>query len=391
MSLHIKKLISASVVALGAAAVSAAAQAEIKIGLITTLSGGGAALGQDQRDGFMLAVEQNGGKLGGQDVSVIVEDDQMKPEQGVQIARKMVNNDKVDFVTGIIFSNVMMAARTPILDAKVFFIGSNAGPSPMTGAECSPYFFSTSWNNDQLHEGGGQIATDQGYKKMYIMAPNYQAGKDALAGFKRFYKGEVVDEVYTQIGQMDYSVEIAQLQQANPDAVYVFYPGGMGVNFVKQYRQAGLLGKVPLISASTVDGSTLPALQDIALGVITHAPYAPNLDNAQNKQFVEAFEKKYNRSPSLYAAQSYDAANLIASAIKKLDGKLQDKEAVRKALEAADFDSVRGNFKYNTNHFPITDWYRVDVVKGKDGKAELSATGVVFKDHKDAYFEQCKM
>lgn len=389
MQTHFKKMLLASAIALSFGA--SAAHAEIKIGLITTLSGGGAALGQDQRDGFMLAVEQNGGKLGGQDVNVIVEDDQLKPELGVQIARKLVNNDKVDFVTGIIFSNVMMAARTPILDSKTFLIGSNAGPSPMSGAECSPYFFSTSWNNDQLHEGGGQIATNQGYKKMYIMAPNYQAGKDALAGFKRFYKGEVADEVYTQIGQMDYSVEIAQLQQANPDAVYVFYPGGMGVNFVKQYRQAGLLGKVPLISASTVDGSTLPALQDIALGVITHSPYAPNLDNAQNKQFVEAFEKKYNRSPSLYAAQSYDAANLIASAIKKLDGKMQDKEAVRKALEAADFASVRGDFSYNTNHFPITDWYRVDVVKGEDGKAQLAAQGVVFEDHKDAYYQQCKM
>src|SRR5690606_19171654 len=195
----------------------------------------------------------------------------------------------------------------------------------------------------------------------------------------------------TQIGQMDYSVEIAQLQQANPDAVYVFYAGGMGVNFVKQYRQAGLLDKVPLISASTVDGSTLPALQDIALGVITHAPYAPNLDNAQNKQFVEAFEKKYNRSPSLYAAQSYDAANLIASAIKKLDGNMQDKEAVRQAREAADFASVRGAISFTTNHFPITAWYRVEVVKGDDGKAQLAATGVVFEGHKDAYYEQCKM
>lgn len=385
---NLKKLVLASAIALGVAGV---AQAQVKIGLITTLSGGGAALGQDQRDGFMLAVEQNGGKLGGKDVEVIIEDDQLKPEVGVQLARKLVNNDKVDFVTGIIFSNVMMAARTPILDSKTFLIGSNAGPSPMSGAECSPYFFSTSWNNDQLHEGGGQIATTAGYKKMYIMAPNYQAGKDALQGFKRFYNGEVIDEVYTQIGQMDYSVEIAQLQQANPDAVYVFYPGGMGVNFVKQYRQAGLLGKVPLISASTVDGSTLPALQDIALGVITHAPYAPNLDNAQNKQFVEAFEKKYNRPPSLYAAQSYDAANLIASAIKKLDGNMQDKEAVRKALEAADFESVRGAFSFNTNHFPITDWYRVEVVKGDDGKAQLAATGVVFEGHKDAYYEQCKM
>lgn len=389
MQTPFRKLLLASAIALGCGV--GAAHADVKIGLITTLSGGGAALGQDQLDGFMLAVEQNGGKLGDQNVTVITEDDQLKPELGVQIARKLVNNDKVDFVTGIIYSNVMMAARKPILDAEVFLIGSNAGPSPMSGAECSPYFFSTSWNNDQLHEGGGQIATTQGHKKMYIMAPNYQAGKDALQGFKRFYKGEVLDEVYTQIGQMDYSVEIAQLVQAEPDAVYVFYPGGMGVNFVKQYRQAGLLGKVPLISASTVDGSTLPALQDMALGVITHAPYAPNLDNAQNKQFVEAFEKKYNRSPSLYAAQSYDAAMLIDSAIRKVDGNVSDKEAVRKALEAADFDSVRGDFKYNTNHFPITDWYRVDVVKGEDGKAQLAAQGVVFEDHKDAYYEQCKM
>lgn len=389
MQTHLKKLILASAIALGFGA--GAAQAEIKIGLISTLSGGGAALGQDQLDGFMLAVEQKGGKLGDQPVNVIVEDDQLKPEVGVQIARKLVNSDRVDFVTGIIYSNVMMAARRPILDSKTFLIGSNAGPSPMSGAECSPYFFSTSWNNDQLHEGGGQIATNQDYKKMYIMAPNYQAGKDALEGFKRFYKGEVLDEVYTQIGQVDYSVEIAQLIQANPEAVYVFYPGGMGVNFVKQYQQAGLLGKVPLISASTVDGTTLPALQDLALGVVTHAPYAPNLDNAQNKQFVEAFEKKYNRSPSLYAAQSYDAAMLLDSAIRKVDGNMEDKDAIRKALEAADFDSVRGDFSYNTNHFPITDWYRVDVVKGEDGKAQLAAQSVVFEDHKDAYYEQCKM
>ena len=254
-----KATLCASAIALSFAC--APTHAAVKIGLMTTLSGPGAALGEDQRDGFLLAVEQNGGKLGGQEVEMIVEDDQLKPDLGVQIARKLINNDEVDFVTGIIFSNVMMAAKTPILESKTFLIGSNAGPSPMSGAQCSPYFFSTSWNNDQLHEGGGKIATDSGYKKMYIMAPNYQAGKDALTGFKRYFKGEILDEVYTQVNQPDYSVEISQLQMAEPDAVYVFYPGGMGVNFIKQYRQAGLLGKIPLISASTVDGSTLPALK----------------------------------------------------------------------------------------------------------------------------------
>lgn len=366
-------------------------QAKVKVGLMTTLSGPGAALGHDQRDGFLLAIDQNGGKLGGQDIEVIVEDDQLKPDLGVQIARKFVENDKVDFVTGVIFSNVMMAAQKPILDSKTFLIGSNAGPSPMTGAGCSPYFFSTSWNNDQLHEGGGKMATDSGYKRLYLMAPNYQAGKDALTGFKRFYKGEVIDEVYTQVNQPDYSVEISQLQMANPDAVYVFYPGGMGVNFVKQYRQAGLLGKIPLISASTVDGSTLPALQNDAIGAITNSPYAPDIDNPQNKQFVEAFEKKFGRTPSLYAAQSYDAANLLASAIKKLDGKMDDKDAVRAALKAADFQSVRGPFSFNTNQFPIANFYRVEVVADKDGKAVLSAKGINFENHKDAYSQLCPM
>src|SRR5690606_25500761 len=365
--------------------------ADIKIGMITTLSGSGATLGQDQYDAFMLAVEQKGGKLGDEPVQVIVEDDQLKPQVGVQIAKKLLENDKVDLITGIGYANVMMAVQKPILESETFLIGSNAGPSPMSGAQCSPYFFSTSWNNDQLHEGGGQLATNQGYKKMYLMAANYQAGKDALAGFKRFYKGEVIDEVYTQVNQLDYSVEIAQLQQANPDAVYVFYPGGMGVNFVKQFRQAGLFEKVPLIWASTIDGSTLPAMQDLAVGAMTSSPYSPDLDNAQNKQFVEAFQKKYNRLPSLYAAQSYDAAMLIDSAIRKVKGNLKDKDAFRAALKEADFDSVRGDFAFNNNHFPIANFYRVDVVKGEDGTAQLKTKGVILEAHKDAYSEQCPM
>jgi len=223
------------------------------------------------------------------------------------------------------------------------------------------------------------------------MAPNYQAGKDAINGFKRYYKGKIVDEVYTQVNQPDYSVELAQLQSANPDAVYVFYPGGMGVNFVKQYRQAGLLGKLPLLSASTVDGSTLPALQDIAVGVITNSPYSPDLDNPQNKEFVKDFEKKYGRSPSMYAAQSYDAAMLMDSAIRKVKGNVKDKDALHAALKAADFKSVRGPFSYNNNQFPIANFYRVDVVKGKDGKAEFATKGIVFENHKDAYASQCPM
>jgi len=376
--------------ALTLSSVSIYAQSTLKIGFLGTLSGPAGALGQDQYDAFMLGIEHLGGKLGSSTVQVIKEDDQLKPDLGVELAKKLIEKEKVSIITGVTFSNVMMAVHKPITDAGVFLIGSNAGPTPITGKGCSPMYFSTSWNNDSLHESMGAYAREQGYKRVYLMAPNYQAGKDALAGFKAQYKGAGLDEIYTQINQPDYSAEIAQLQAAKPDAVYVFYPGGMGVNFVKQYQQAGLLGKVPLLSASTVDGTTLPALKDIALGVITSSPYSPDIDNPQNKKFVDDFRKKYNRVPSLYAAQSYDAAMLLNSALLKTQGKVE-REPFRAALKQANFKSVAGPFKFNTNQFPIRNFYRVDVAKDSSGQAAFVNKGVVLKDHADVYASQCTM
>ncbi len=384
--------LSTMVVAAGLAVMALSAQAQsVKIGFMGTLSGPAGALGQDQYDAFMLGVEHAGGKLGGATVQVIKEDDQLKADLGVQLAQKLIERDKVDIITGVTFSNVMMAIHKPITDANVLLVGSNAGPSPLTGKGCSRNFFSTSWNNDSLHESMGQHANDAGYKKVYLLAPNYQAGKDALSGFKRMYKGAVVDEVYTTVNQPDYSAEIAQLQAAKPDAIYVFYPGGMGVNFVKQYQQAGLLGKLPMLSTSTVDGTTLPALKDIAVGAVTGSPYSPDIDNPQNKKFVDDFKKKYNRTPSLYAAQSYDAAMLINAALTKTGGKADNKDTLRAALKAAEFKSVAGPFKFNTNQFPIRNFYRVDVAKDAAGQAVFVNKGVVLKDHADAYYKECKL
>jgi branched-chain amino acid transport system substrate-binding protein len=380
------------VVAASLALMALTAQAQsVKIGFMGTLSGPAGALGQDQYDAFMLGIEHAGGKLGGATVQVIKEDDQLKADLGVQLAQKLIERDKVDVITGVTFSNVMMAVHKPITDANVLLVGSNAGPTPLTGKGCSRNFFSTSWNNDSLHESMGQHANDAGYKKVYLLAPNYQAGKDALSGFKRMYKGAVVDEVYTTVNQPDYSAEIAQLQAAKPDAIYVFYPGGMGVNFVKQYQQAGLLGKLPMLSTSTVDGTTLPALKDIAVGAVTGSPYSPDLDNPQNKKFVDDFKKKYNRTPSLYAAQSYDAAMLLNAALTKTGGKADNKDALRAALKSAEFKSVAGPFKFNTNQFPIRNFYRVDVAKDSSGQAVFVNKGVVLKDHADAYYKDCKL
>ena len=374
----------------GAAAV-VSAQTPLKIGFMAELSGPQGALGQDQYDAFMLVVDRNGGKLGGVPVQVIKEDSQLKPEVATQIVDKLIDKDKVPIITGITFSNVMMAVHKKITEKEVFLIGSNAGPAPIAGAQCSPYGFVVSWQNDNQAEVVGKYATDKGYKRVIGMAPNYQAGKDFIAGFKRFYKGEVIDEIYTPLNQPDFSAELAQVASKNPDAVYVFYPGGLGVNFVRQYKQAGLLGKIPLLSSSTTDGSTLPAQKDDALGVISGTFWGPDFNNPANQKFVDEFEKKYNRIPSQYAAQSYDAALLLDSAIAKVKGNVADKPAFTAALKAADFKSLRGNFKFNNNNFPIQDMYVFEVAKDAKGRVNLKTIASPLKDHQDAYHTQCQM
>jgi len=377
--------------ALIGAAIGASAQTPIKIGFIAELSGPQGALGQDQYDAFMLIVEQNGGKLGGVPVQVLREDSQLKPEVATQIVDKLIEKENVPIITGITFSNVMMAVHKKITDKEVFLIGSNAGPAPIAGAQCSPYAFITSWQNDNQAEVVGKYATDKGYKRVIGMAPNYQAGKDFIAGFKRFFKGEVIDEIYTPLNQPDFSAELAQVSAKNPDAIYVFYPGGLGVNFVRQYKQAGLAGKIPLLSTSTTDGSTLPAQKDDALGVISGTFWGPDFANPVNRKFVEDFEKKFNRIPSQYAAQAYDAALLLDSAIGKVKGNVADKKAFMAALKAADFKSLRGDFKFNNNNFPIQDMYVFEVAKDPKGRVSLKTLSAPLKNHQDAYHTQCAL
>lgn len=363
----------------------------IKIGFLSTLSGPSAPLGVHMRDGFLLAVKELGGKLGGQPTEVLVVDDELKPDVAVTKVKALVDRDKVDFVAGVVFSNVMMAIAKPVAEAETFLISGNAGPSPLAGAGCSPWFFSASYQNDQNHEAMGAYAEKTGYKKVVLMTPNYQAGKDSMAGFKHSYKGEVVDEIFTPLNQLDFSAELAKIAAAKPDAVFTFMPGGMGVNLVKQYAQAGLAGKVPFLSAFTVDETTLPATQDAAVGLLSGAEWAPNLDTPENKAFVAAYEKEYGVVPSLYAAQGYDAAKLIDGAVKATGGKTSDKAAMRKALLSAPFKSVRGAFSFQPNGFPKQDFYVVKAVKRADGKYATEIQSKVFENYGDAYAKDCPL
>jgi branched-chain amino acid transport system substrate-binding protein len=373
-------------------AANAHAADRVKVGLITTLSGPNAAIGSDIRDAFQLAVKMNGGKLGGLPAEVIVGDDQFKPDVGRQLAEKNLKVDKVNFLTGIVFSNIMLASVPLAFENKTIYVSPNAAPSPMAGKDCNPYLFVASWPNDAYHEAAGQHATNRGYKNTYLIAPNYQAGKDSLAGFKRYYKGNVVAEVYTQLGQLDYAAELAQVRAAKPDALYIFLPGGMGVNFIKQFVAAGLSKDIPLLVPGFGDDQDIiRPVGDATLGLFDTAHWAIDLDNAANKKFVAAFEKEYKRLPTVYASQGYDSALLIDAAVRDTKGKIEDVEAVRKAMKAAKFESVRGAFKFNRNQMPIQNYYLRVVSKDSQGRLYNKVLGTVFKDHGDAYVQDCKM
>ena len=365
------------------AALAAPVQAEVKVGLITTLSGGGAGLGIDTRDGFMLAIEQ----AGRDDVEVIVEDDQQKPDVAVQIADKMIQSDKVDVLTGIVWSNLAMAVVPSAVGQGLFYLSTNAAPAQLAGPGCNPNYFSVSYQNDNLHEAAGAYATSAGYKTAFILAPNYPAGKDSLTGFKRFFEGDLVGEVYTQLGQTDYAAEIAQIRASGADTVFFFLPGGMGISFLKQYADSGL--EIPVVGpAFSFDQGILQAIGAAALGVKNASSWSKDIDTPANAAFVEAFSARYDRLPSIYAAQGYDTANLLLSAIDKAD--VNDDAAFGAALMEADFDSVRGKFSFAPNRHPIQDIYVREVVQEGDVFTN-KIVGTAMTDRANEYVDQCKM
>ena len=371
---------------------AALAQSPVKVGFVTTTSGPEGVIGRDMVDAFKLAMKHTGSKAGGRAIEVVWGDDQVKPDVGRQVVDKMLESDKVHIVTGIIFSNILLASVKPVLDAGAFYVSANAGPSALAGKQCHPRFFNVAFQNDNNFEGLGKHMKEKGFKKVYFLAPNYPAGKDMGAGFKRYYQGDMAAEVFTSFGQLDYSAEIAQLRAAKPDAVVIFYPGGMGINFVKQYAQAGLMSQIPLFTgAGTVDQTTLPAIGDAALGMYTGALWSEFLDNAANKKFVADFESEYGRIPSGFASASYDTGRAIQSALEAIGGKVEDKVAFQKAMENVKFDAVRGNFKFNKNHFPIQDYYLVQIEKDAKGRNVAGFRGTILKDLTDAYGGECNM
>ncbi len=386
-----RKPILAALAAALAFATPVLAQQKLKIGFITTFSGPQGVMGQYMKDSVELALDHLGRKVGGLEVEMIYGDDQIKPDVGVQVAEQMLKKDQVDFVSGIIWSNVMMAVVPVVTGSGKIMVGTNAGASPLAGAQCNELYFSTSWNNDQTPEAMGKYLQDQGINDLYLISPNYQAGKDMVAGLKRYYKGRIVEEIYTKLGQQDYQAEITQLRSKNPKAVWVFLPGGMGIQFLKQYDQAGLRGKLPLYTSFTVDEISIPAVKDAALGIYETRYWSPDLKNPANERFVTDYKKKYGKLPVFYGTQSYDGILLIDSAVRAVKGNVKDVKGMVAAMRKANFNSVRGPFTYNVNHHPIQNFYLLRAEKVSGGDIEMRIQKTVFEKYKDSYYQDCKM
>jgi len=375
-----------------AASFGVQAQTPVKVGMVTTLSGGGAGLGVDIRDGFNLALKHLDNKFGNSPVEVVVGDDQQNPDAARQLVDRMIKRDRVDFMTGIVFSNVMLAVGPAVFNSQTYYISANAGPSQYAGEQCNPYFFNVAWQNDNLHEAVGKLVSERGFKNVALVAPNYPAGKDALTGFKRYYKGQVAEEIYTKLGQLDFGPELAQIRALKPDAVYIFLPGGMGINFIKQFVDGGLSKTSQLFGPGfSADEDIIKAVGEPMLGMVNASQWGHDMDNPQNKRFVADFQKEFGRLPSLYASQGYDAAMLMDSAVRAVKGNLKDKDALGKALRAANFKSVRGPFKFNHNQYPVQNYYMRVIGKDAQGRITNRTMGLVFENHGDAYASACKM
>lgn len=386
------KTMRCTLMAMTIGGITAATAAEVKVGFLATLSGPSAEVGRDQYDGFALGLEQLSNKLGGASVVVIKEDDQQKPESAQTGLARLLDKEKVDVVVGMTFANIMMSLQLRVASTDVPFIGTVAGPSHVAGAQCRPNQFVLSWQSDVPAEVVGKYLTDQGIKNISTLTPNFIGGKDKVTGLKRFYKGGITNEVYTPLNQLDFSAELSQLAATQPAAVFSFYPGALGVTFVRQYQQAGLLNKIPLYTSNTLEGSAVTALGNAAVGTIIGDTWNPGLNTPASQQFVALFEKRYGRVPSAYAAFSYDAVNLLDAALRELKGQAGDRKALAAAIKRAQFNSVRGSFKFGNNNFPVQNYHIFQVVKGASGKPAFKVLAPeVLKGHGDAYASQCPL
>lgn len=363
----------------------------VKLGIVTSLTGQNSAAARDLIDGVKLGIKRLNGQIAGMKTELSTADDQEKPEIAREEAARMVESKGVEFLTGPITTNLVKSVIQPVTDAGGFFLSTGAGPSAMAGKDCEPNFFVTTFENVTYGEVTGQAANDLGLKNIALLQWNSPGARDLANGFKKQFKGTVDLEIYTPPSQLDFAGEIGKLRTVHPDGYYFFFPSQLLANFMKQLNQFDVGKDMKGLSYYiSIDPVMLQQLGDIVFGQYITTYYSTSLDNPANKDFVDDFKKEYGNGPGLYAAHGYDLVTLLDHALKTVRGRLNDRDAVRKALEAVKFESVRGSFKFNTNHFPIENFYLTQIVRAPDGSLTYKVLKT-YPNKADSFAAKCKM
>lgn len=355
-----------------ATALSAAAAEDLKVGTVLSFSQVMGVYGNAILDGMNLAIEEAGGSVAGRKIVIVKEDDKNDPKVALQLARRYIKDDKVDFLVGPVASHVAAAIRDEVHRSKTFLLIANAGNDELTRELCSPYIVRTSFSNWQWNYPLGEYAAANIGKQGAIVASNYVAGKQMGGAFADGFKkagGKIVDEQWPAMGTADFANVMTKLRGLNDkvDVVWNFIPGSGTVNFINQYSQAKLK-PVQVGPQSNADEFFFDALKDSAVGVIGSGQYVQSMNTPRNQAFVAAYKKKYNRLPAPVDVAGYDSMRLIIEAVKRVNGNLSDKKAVRQAMLAADIDSPRGYFKIDgKDGNVIQNIYITKVVKRANG------------------------
>ncbi|MBC7953081.1 MAG: ABC transporter substrate-binding protein [Rhodospirillaceae bacterium] len=369
-----------------------ASDPSIVVGVVATLTGPGALAGQDLVDGFNLALKQLGGRFSNQEVRVVLADDKGSPDIARQQVKRLMDRERLDMVLTGVSAPSLATIIKPLVDARLFVLNLDQSPPALSGAECSQFLFSLAAPVDGLHEAMGQYLAAEHIRRVVVVGPQTGVTNDAVAALKRTFPGEVVAVLSPHPGAATFAPELDHIKQLKPDAIYSLLTGGMGGGFVRAWGASPLKGEIPLFPLwPAVERQMLPAMADAAQDMISIGTWGNDLDSIPNRRLNADFEMEFGRPPSTWAAQGYDAAFLVDSALKATNGKTSNEDALRTALRRADFISARGSFKFNTNQFPVLNYYLRKVSRDAKGRPTHEMRGVVLKEWRDRQAHSCPM
>ncbi|CAA7617917.1 ABC transporter substrate-binding protein [Magnetospirillum sp. SS-4] len=371
---------------------TAAGNPTIVVGVIATLSGPGAMAGQDSLDGFTTALRQMGGRFANQEVRVVPVDDRGSPDVAMQVTRRLLEREKVDFILTAVSQASMAAIVKPLNESRTFILNLDAYPDGLFGARCSASLFGLGTPPDAVSEAAGMHFANEKYRRLVVIGHDTRQTDMAVAALRRTWGGEDVTVLKARHGAATFAPEIRRIRELAPDAVYTLLSGGMGLALVRDYAAAGLKADIPLLGVwSNFERPHLTAMDDQGLDLLNVAPWSPDLDSPLNKRMISDFELEYGRPATSWVAQGYDSALLLEAAMKVTAGRTSDREAVRNALRRAEFASVRGGFRFETNHAPVINLYLRRVARDAKGRLTEETRGVLAREWRGRDAAHCPM